>query len=125
MKELIAELIDAIKKQAEVFLIDAGEFYPFGTCINKKREIIPVGTYLGNQHPSTIEVINLIEEAFKKGLHNGDYLLAALVIDVEIKENNENIDTLEIRVFEPSKDLYKMHFKYLIKNGIVAFLPLF
>ena len=124
MKELIIELIDTIKKQAKVFLLDAGEFYPFGTCINKDNEIIPIGAYLETENPSTIEVINLLEEAFKQGLNKGVYLLSALVIDVAIKENNESIDALEIRFFEPNRDLYKMYFKYIINDGSVTFFPL-
>jgi hypothetical protein len=124
MERLIDELLDVTKKQAELFLIDAAEFYPFGTCINKENEVVPIGANLETEHPSSIEVIDLLENAFKKGLNKGDYLLTALAIDVSIKENSESINAIEIRFFEANKDVYKKYFKYVVKDSLVEFFPL-
>jgi len=115
------KVIHILKQQAEVFLLDAGEFYPFGTYINMQNKIIPVGTYSENDRPSSLDVIDLIEKAFKDNIQKGDCKVAAMAINVSIKENNKSCDAIEMRFFEADKEVYKKYFKYEIKENSVEF----
>jgi hypothetical protein len=121
MKNYLEQVINIVKKQAEAFLLDARGFYPFGTCINKTGDIVPVGAYWGNDNPSALQVIEFLESAFKTGLNNGDYRLAAIVVDVAVTEDDKIFDAVEIRFFELEKDPYKMRMKYKIKEESVDF----
>jgi hypothetical protein len=123
MENIIDKVVNLLKQQAEVFLLDAGEFYPFGTCINRENEIIPVAAKLENDRPSSLEVIDLLENAFKKGIEKGDYKLASIAIDITIRENNKAYDAIEIRFFESDKEVYKKYLKYEIKENSVNFFP--
>ncbi len=56
----IEKLARVLKQQAEAFLLDAREFYPFGTYINMKDEIVPFGAYTGeDEYPPSQDVIDL------------------------------------------------------------------
>ncbi|HEY4325720.1 MAG TPA: hypothetical protein VGN20_17120 [Mucilaginibacter sp.] len=121
MKENIDRLIEILKEQAQVFLLDAKEFYPFGTCINKENEIVPVSAYWENDNPPSQPLIDLLEKHFKQGIENGDYKIAGIAIDGLQRENNFTYDIIEIRFFETDKEVYKKYFKYEIKEHSVEF----
>ena len=123
-KENINKIINSLKQQAELFLLDAGEFYPFGTYINMKNEIVPVGAYSENDRPLSSELIDLLEKGFKDDIQKGDCKLGALAIDVSVKEDNKVYDALEIRFFEPKTEIYKKYFKYEIKGNSVEFFDM-
>lgn len=60
-------VIEATIKQAELFLLEFGSFYPFGTILTSKGEIKPVSGYVGeDDHPDSNDIINLLHEAFQK-----------------------------------------------------------
>jgi len=120
-KENIDKIINALKQQAELFLLNADEFYPFGTYINKKGAVIPVGAYFENDKTPSLEIIDLIEKAFNDHLQKGDCKIAAIAIDVTVKENNETYDAVEMRFFEVDKEVYKKYFKYEVKENTVQF----
>ncbi|MGZ3755710.1 MAG: hypothetical protein ACXVAY_15780 [Mucilaginibacter sp.] len=121
---MLEKIIDIIQKQAEAFLLelDAKEFYPFGTCINDKDEIVPVGAYVEGDHPLSQDVIDLLEKDFEQGIKNGHYKIAVIIVDVLIRTNYEVYDGIEMRVFEPDKEVYKKMYKYLIKENFVEFV---
>jgi hypothetical protein len=119
MKE---KIIDIVQKQVELFLLDANEFYPFGTYINQKDEIIPVGSYLEGDHLNSQELINLLEKGFKQGIQNGDYKIAVLAIDILIRKSNAMYDGIEMRFFEPNNEVYKKVYTYIIKDNSVEFV---
>jgi len=122
MEKQIDKLINVIKMQAQVFLLDSGEFYPFGTCIDKFNKIIPVGAYLGEEHSLSVDLINLLEKDFKEGINNDNYQIAAIAVDVIIRKNYNKYDGIEMIFFEPNKDAYKKHFKYIIHENYVEFI---
>jgi hypothetical protein len=121
MEKDIKKIVNTLKQQAELFLLDAEEFYPFGAYINIANKIIPVGAYSENDRPSSSEVIDLLEKAFKDHIQKGDCKLGALAIDVTIKENNKVYDAIEMRFFKTNKEVYKKYFKYEVKENSVAF----
>ena len=119
----IEKLVHVLKQQAEVFLLDAKEFYPFGTYMNIKDEIVPVGAYTTEEHPQSQDVIELLEKGFTKRIQNGECKIGAIALDIYINENNEKYDAIEVRFFETGKEVYKKHFRYVIKETCVKFYP--
>lgn len=118
----IERAIENIKLQAEAYLLDAGEFFPFGVGISAANDIKPLSAYIyeENDRPPSLPLINLLERHVERELSIGNYLIAALAIDVTLTENNERYDALEIRIFEKNST-YKKHFKYSIHADSVAF----
>jgi hypothetical protein len=86
-----------------------------------KDNIVPIGAHLENDYPSSIEVIDLLEKAFKTGTEKGEYKIAGLAIDVTRKKNNETYDAVEMRFYEFGKDVCKKYFRYRIKEHSVEF----
>jgi len=54
----IEKLLPVIKEQACLFLLEAGEFYPFGTCIDQNDKFKPVSLYIEHVFPSSSEIIS-------------------------------------------------------------------
>lgn len=86
------KLIRVIKEQARIFLLDAGEFYPFGSCIDENNKI-----------------------------KHGAYKIAVIAVNVTIKENNVDRDAIEIRIFEIGNKEYKKYIKYTTYGTHIEF----
>ena len=115
-------LTQAIKQQAELFLLDAGEFFPFGSSIGSDNQIITIGAYIEdeNDRPASLEVMSLLERSIHKELEQGRYLCGAIAVDVLLRENGKTYDALQIRFFEIGKEFVET-FKYIIEEGRVRF----
>ena len=115
-------LINWIKQQAEVFLLDAGEFFPFGTYINKNNKVVPCSAYIEdvNDRPESLPLIKMLEDFYKKGLESGNVLIGAIAIDVVLNERGEKHDGLQIRFFENGSESTET-LKYVISDDHVDF----
>jgi len=122
MESNIEKLIEIIKEQVQMFLLDSGEFYPFGTCIDSENHIIPVSANLEDDHPSSLELISVLETDFRESVKNNKYLVAVLVIDVTIKEENTSYDAIELRFFEPNAVEKKQYIKYITHRNFIEFV---
>jgi len=114
-------VIDVIKKQAKIFLLDAKEFYPFGTYINRENDIVPAAAHSASEFPASQELIDILERDFIEGIKNDDYKIAVLATDISIKKNGLTRDGIEMRFFEPGKDVYSQYYTYTIKKDSVDF----
>jgi hypothetical protein len=120
----MTKLIDVVKQQAELFIVESGGFFPFGTCLNSLGEIKPIGAYLEGNDPAPSELIDMLEIYFTKGLSNGLFDICAIAIDVLIKENGNSFDALEIRLYNLEKDGFdKLYYKYMLDGNKVQFTP--
>ena len=119
MNEL-EKLINVSKTQAEVFLLDAGEFYPFGNYIDKEDKVKPLLIYLENDMPKSQEVIEVLEDSFQSGLLN-EYKMAAIATDVLMTVKGEKLDALQIRLFEDGKEVSEIYLKYIVNKDNVEF----
>ena len=120
----LEKIVDYIKSQSEVFLLELGAFYPFGCAINKKDEVIPLGAYLGGENPSALDLIYLLENSINEKLNDGEYSIAVIAVDVTIKEGNMDIDAIEVSVFEKNKQQDKRYIKYKIKDRSIEFISI-
>lgn len=114
----IEDLISLIKEQVQTFLLDGGEFYPFGTCIDKNDQLVPVSAYLDGEFPSSLELISMLERRFRE---KGEYKVAAIIVDVTVKEDGISYDAIEIRFFEPNNHERTEYIKYTTHSTYIEF----
>ena len=107
-------LIDNIKLQAKYFLEEAGEFYPFGACINSQNQLKPIGLFLENEFPTSQEVLSELIKAIKKFLIDGSYTIAAVGIDVNISSNENKISALRIIIYNKVDQEKTYDFSYTL-----------
>jgi len=115
-------LSEIIKRQAEVFLLDAGEFFPFGSYIDIKGDIKPCSAYIEteNDRPESVVLIKILEDFFIEGTKNGKILLGAIGIDVTLHKGGIKYDGIQIRFFE--KDNQSINtLNYTVYEHSVAF----
>jgi hypothetical protein len=119
----VETLIRYIKLQAEVFLLNAQEFFPYGTGIGKDNNIISIAAYIEdvNDRPESAPLIEMLERNIKIGIAKGDFLIGALAYDIFITENEEKFDAIMICIYE-NDNFEKRHFKYYIHDSYVEFL---
>jgi hypothetical protein len=120
MNDLRKQLLDNIKMYAEAFLLDADEFYPFGSLIKTSGEIVPVAAYTEDENdmPPSDDVLKLLQSRLES---NVDYLIAAIGVDILLGLNNQKCDALQIRVFEAGKQTEDLRFIYVINKDSVSF----
>lgn len=98
----IQQLIDSLISQATYFLNEAGEFYPFGAILDADMRLRPIGFFTKDEYPSSQEVLNELETAVKAGFENQQYRVAAIGVDVTIKDTTGDagqISAMQIRIY--------------------------
>ncbi len=86
------ELVENIIWQADYFLKESGEFYPFASTLNQKGEIKPLGILLENDKPSPFEVLDELDKVLKKGKEKGIYKAFAIGVNVSLVANPANLN---------------------------------
>lgn len=125
MKINTDNLLNVILQQAEVFLLEMGEFYPFGTYINNNQEIVPMSVHSGKEYPDSIELITTFESYIQTIFSNNTCKIAALAIDVTISKHGQNYDAIEIRLFDEARNgADKLYYKYELEEKRVRFAAL-
>jgi len=116
------QLFNNLKGQAQLYLLDAGEFFPFGAYIDKSNNIIPLSAYVYDEddRPSSAALIEILENHIKNELLNRNYLCAAIAIPILVKDNGKQYDAIEVRIFEENST-YKKHIRYSINTNRVDF----
>lgn len=118
-------VIQGVKKYAKVFLENMGGFYPFAIGLNNNGQIVSIGAYDGDEFPESQILIDLLEKSIPQDIKKKEFKLAAICIDVFIKEMIDNIenkrDAIEIR-FISSDNRKTVNLFYMIdSNNIVSF----
>lgn len=103
------KLIENIINQANAFLNDAGEFYPFGAKLMVNGDVIPVGVYTDNYTDSQ-ELIKILEKAALEEFKNGNVVGYAIGIDVRV----DGEDALMIKFTNDGKEWDQKIYKYKI-----------
>lgn len=115
-------LISLIKQQAEVFLLDAGEFFPFGVAISNAGEAIPLAAYIEDENdiPNSTALIALLKDTIEQNIASNKYQAAAIGVDVILRENGEEFDAIQIQIFEKTASYYQ-NLKYTLNENNVYF----
>lgn len=83
-------IITNLKTQAEKYLIEAGEFYPYGVIINQKNELIPISYYDGQEFPEPEVILNGLKEYIINELEKNNIKMGGIGVNVTIKDKHEN-----------------------------------
>ncbi|MBC7411369.1 MAG: hypothetical protein H7331_02810 [Bacteroidia bacterium] len=114
-------LLSPIVKQAENFLIEFDEFYPFAYAVNSLNEIKSIGVYLDNEMPTSEEVLSFLTIVIKEGILKGEYIYAAICLDVLVTPPylNNKMDSLEIKIIDLKETkIYYLPYRKTEKNKI-------
>jgi hypothetical protein len=117
MKE---RLIDCIKEQAKLFLEEMGEFYPFGTSIDKNNDLRPLSVHMDEEIPDVGEMLLKLEKGINFHLLNGEFILAAICIEIFINNNKGKIDAIQIRILDKNNQIGTYNYPYKIDNKNVV-----
>ena len=113
-----------ILSQAEHYLNDSDEFYPFGYSVKGNDELSPFSVYFEDDHPNSIEVINELEKAIQSQVNSNKFKAAAIGVDVylNLPNSSDKVTAIQIRYF-PSGISEEKLFKYHRKEGKYLFEP--
>jgi hypothetical protein len=115
-----------ILSQAKYFLENADEFYPFGSIINNKNEVQPLGIYFGEENPKSQDVLNRLQFQINEGIKNKTYKYGAIGIDIYINKNSpsgiEKKTAIEVQFLFPNDSIKKI-FLYYKTNNQYSFQP--
>jgi len=99
-KEQLEKLLASVLPFAQMMLEKSGEFYPYGATMSAEGQITDVGGYTGDEHPKSVEVINLLTGGFKASATVGKIMACALVVDVRVIPPGqvEKTDAISVRL---------------------------
>jgi len=81
-KEQVEELMNGGIGFAERMLRERGEFFPFGAVRKSDGSIQLVGASDGREQPPSRDLIDLLNQGFRKGAQSGNYAATAIFVDV-------------------------------------------
>ena len=103
-------LIETAKAHAKYYLEEANEFYPFGICLTEENKIVPVSLGLDKEFPNAREVYAELKGALEELIKKGEYIQAAVVSNISIKQGNLDLDAVSIVILQ--KEEADIHFEY-------------
>jgi hypothetical protein len=121
------KLRDVIVDQAKHFLLEAGEFYPFGGVVNSDGNITPLGVYLENDRPSPQDVIGLLEKAIIAKFHQREVSAAGICVDVHYRPTGEanKKSAIQIRMLGDTGESADYCLPYSIKDNTFVYESIF
>jgi hypothetical protein len=78
----LEKLLNMLAPFAEDMLLKHGEFFPFGATMAPDGQIHPTAGYMGEEHPNSQEVANLLTGAFRQQAEKGEIRAAGMCTDV-------------------------------------------
>ena len=110
----INRLKENILLQAEYFLNDIQEFFPFASVITSTGVVKPTNVYFGEEYPDPNKVIDELRKGLSTGLQRGDCQMVAIGIDVFLpaQENDERQSAVEIRIMDINGLIVKYRVPY-------------
>jgi hypothetical protein len=111
----IEKLINAIKGQSELFLVDSGEFAPFATYIRARGELTFISAY--SETTNSKEMYEILLKSAYDDLNDLDIRAFAIGLDGRFKGE----DVLVVEIILSVEDRYQAIYPYTIVSGKVAF----
>jgi len=91
-------LLDEALQAACHLLEKNGEFFPFGVVLRSDGETRHVQGWTASEQPPPAEVIDLLLRGFRNGAASREYRATALVRDVRVKDQHQDLTTDAISV---------------------------
>ncbi len=112
------DLIDFMFLQAEKYLLDLKEFFPFASAINSKKEIISIGIFDDDINFDANKAIEVFSVEISKRIAEGELLLASIAINGYVK--SEDKDVILLRFTNNGLEWHERYFTYYFsKNKVV------
>ncbi len=111
----IEKIIKSIKGQAELFLVDNGEFAPFATYIRENGELTFISGY--SETTNSKEIYEILLNVAYNDLNDLDIRAYAIGLDGRINEK----DVLVIEIILSSENKYQVIYPYIVENRKVIF----
>lgn len=112
------DLIDLMLLQAQKFLEDMGEFFPYASVLSSNEELSTLGIYNDiDDDFNAKKAIDIFSDNIKKDIDNGNILIGAIGIDVLLNEPNKN--GIMIKATDNGVKWHERVFPYKIQNNIV------
>lgn len=115
--KIFEDLIKLMLDQAERYLQELGEFFPYGSVVNKDNELVTLGIYSDEKLFNAKIAIDKIQTEIINKFDNAEIIYGAIGIDGFINATNENV--VFIKVTDNGVDWHQKHFVYSLDNGIV------
>lgn len=109
------KLLEAIKEQAELFLIENKEFAPFATYIRENGELTYIGTY--SETADSKEMYETLLNGAYEELKDEDVRLYAIGLDGKFN----GMDVLVIEIILSPDDRYIAKYPYVLGENDVIF----
>lgn len=111
----IEKLLEAIKEQAELFLIENGEFAPFATYIRANGELTYIGSY--SETTDSSEMYDILLTGAYEDLKDEDIRAYAIGLDGKYQGK----DVLVVEFILSPEDKYQAMYPYTLENKKVTF----
>jgi hypothetical protein len=121
------ELLDFIIQHAAYYLEESGEFFPFGGTVGADKHLRAAAVFPNDEQPGSQEVVDMLNEAFDKGLADGQYKMVGMGIDVVLPENwlGEQLSAVQILLRDLEGPMGEYHLPYFRDaGGGYQYLPL-
>ena len=118
----IEQLIHGTFPTVEKLMEEYGEFYPLANAIKNNGEMVPVGTYYGEEHPKAHELLEKLKEAFYA--KKNDYKALVIFYNVEVINPETNLKNKAIAVLaeeKAEKISYTFFYPFSIKKKEMIF----
>lgn len=108
-------LLDAIKEQAEKFLIENGEFAPYATYVRANGKLTYIGAY--SENCDSKEMYDILLAGAYDDLKDDDVRVYAIAMDGKYQGK----DVLVIEYILSPEQVYQQIYPYLIEDKKVIF----
>ena len=82
MRDDLNILLSCLLEFAQLMLRDHGEFLPFGAGLSRERNVTSLGAEMGEDHPRSRDVVEVLFSALAKQAANGEIIAAGICTDV-------------------------------------------
>ena len=90
VKKTFDDLLNIMLVQAETFLNEMGEFFPYGSVLTSDQKIKTVGIYNDKEEMNAQKGIDILTKNIIESLEAKEILIGAIGIDVIISETKSN-----------------------------------
>ncbi len=103
----------------EVFLKDAGEFFPIGAIMDMDRNMSSLAGFDGREQPPSEDIMTIIREGFSERVVKHSICASGLAYDVLVTDaNGAKEDAICIELDHIDDYSIIVYFPYLIENGV-------
>jgi len=127
-KEECEALMNALVPVAQQMLAKYREFYPFGGTMAVDGKIAQAASSIGEEHPASQALIDMLEKGFRDGAKRHLYKATAILVDVRTVPpgKKEEQDAVEVRLDHVSGYSVRVVFPYTFSaKGDLEFAPPF